>query len=52
MCFKKRITGAGEMAQRLRILAVLPEGLGLIPSTDTAPHSVCNFSLGGPGMLF
>ncbi|KAK7798640.1 hypothetical protein U0070_002731 [Myodes glareolus] len=36
---KKKIPGAGEMAQRLRALTALPEDPGLIPSTHMAAHN-------------
>ena len=36
---KNLILGAGEMAQWLRALTVLPEDLGLIPSTHKAAHN-------------
>jgi hypothetical protein len=35
----KRELGAGEMAQRLRALAALPEVLRLIPSNYMAAHN-------------
>jgi hypothetical protein len=36
--FKSEFWGAGEMAQWLRALAVLPEALDSIPSTYMAAH--------------
>ena len=38
-CLKNNKKGAGEMAQWLRALAALPEGLSLIPSTHMVAHS-------------
>jgi hypothetical protein len=37
-CFKNK-REAGEMAQRLRALAALPEDLGSIPNTHMAAHN-------------
>ena len=42
----KTITSAGEMAQRLRALAALPEGQGSIPSNPIVAHD-CNPSFRG-----
>ena len=39
LTFKINYLGAGEMAQRLRALAVLPKDPGSIPSTHMAAHS-------------
>ena len=36
---RERMRGAGEMAQQLGALAVLPEDLGSIPSTHMAAHN-------------
>jgi hypothetical protein len=46
MILKYYVSGAfswaGEMAQQLRALAVLPEDQGLVPSTHTAAPTVCD----------
>ena len=36
---QKAIQGAGEMAQQLRVLAILSEVLSLIPSNQMVAHS-------------
>lgn len=40
------------MAQRLRMLAALPENSALIPSTHTAAHSSVNSNSSGSNALF
>jgi hypothetical protein len=37
----KNIFRAGEMAQQLRALAILPEVLGSMPSNHMAAHNNC-----------
>jgi hypothetical protein len=42
---KKKKTGAGEMAQQLRALAVLPEVLSSIPSNHMVAHNHLQWDL-------
>lgn len=44
MSFLKSQSGSWRMAQRLRVITVLPEDLGLVPST----HSYSPVTLGDP----
>lgn len=40
------------MAQQLRVLGALPEGIGTIPNTRMAAHTICNSCPRGSNSLF